>query len=390
MSNLEILVVDDDADNIRQLKQLLPAKIGEVDVHYHFGSDFDAAVELLRRRRFDILVSDIYVARESKHKKPGDADVKARALLDAIRGVRACPVILFTDGQLPEEFEGKPFVATLDKGSRRFTEELEHEITAVIATGIPGIARKMHDEIDRFAGSFLWGFLEQNWDRLKQDPNGFDEASLERIVRRRTAFQLGRLTENDGEPKEREDADPCDYYIMPPIGSHLRLGEILQSKEEGSFRVVLTPHCHLVVQQNADKPKADYLLTLKTVRATDLLAGANWGNNPEKKLRSRSSIPARELGLPEERYCFLPGFLDVPDLYCDLMQTEALAYGDIGEKWIRVAALDTPFAEALQAAFAKLFGAVGLPSLNIARVMHLTPQPQAAAGAADAAAAQAS
>ena len=55
------------------------------------------------------------------------------------------------------------------------------------------------------------------------------------------------------------------------------------------------------------------------------------------------------------------------------MQTEAIAYDDIGNRWTRVAALDTPFAEALQSSFAKLFGSVGLPLLNTDRIMHLLP-----------------
>jgi CheY-like chemotaxis protein len=380
VSVLEILVVDDDPEVIRQLEALLPDKLAEDQLLYQFETDFEAAVAMLARRRFDILISDIYVARETKHKTPIDADIKARELLAQIRGLRACPIILITDGQLPDEFKGHPFVATLDKGSAKFTEDLENTLAAMLETGIPGIARKLHEELDRHAGSYLWGFLEKNWQRLKDDPNGFDQLALERVVRRRAAFQLARLTDNDGTPQERQDADPCDYYIMPPIGSHLRLGEILRHKEDGSLRVVLTPHCHLVTQPNRDRPRADYLLTLKTVPAAQLLQDKPWGSNPGGKLRTRSSIPARDVGLPEERYCFLPGFLDVPDLYCDLMQTEAVAFADIGPTWERVAALDTPFAEALQSSFAKLFGAVGLPLLNTDRVKHLVQQPPATEG----------
>lgn len=373
MSSLEILVVDDDEEVVRQLRQLLPDKVGDTDVKYHYETSFELALELLDRYRYDILVSDIYVARDTKHKKPEDAEVKARALLETIRGRRACPVILITDGQLPEEFKGHPFVLPLDKGATTFTDDLEKAIGSLIATGIPEIARELHEEIDRYAGSFLWGFLEKNWDKLQANPNGFDREALERVVRRRASFQLARLTEHDGVAEERQVADPCDYYIMPPIGSNLRLGEILRSNDDGSFRVVLTPHCHLIVQPNQEAPRADWLLTLRTIPAADLLADKAWGGNPPSKLRNRSAIPSRDVGLPEERYCFLPGFLDVPDLYCDLMQTEAIRYADIGTSWTRIAALDAPFAEALQASFARLFGAVGLPNLNTDRIMHLLP-----------------
>lgn len=372
-----MLVVDDDAENVRQLDELLPRRIADVELSFDFETDFDEAVRRLSKTRYDILLSDIYLGRERKDKKPGDAEIKARDLVNAIRNVRACPIILFTDGLLPEEFMGHPFIATVDKGAGDFFERLSAAIEHTIATGIPMIAKKLHAELDYYAGSYLWGFLEQNYGRLNNEYSGLDAKGLERVIRRRAAFQIARLNNAEGDPEEREDADPCDYYIMPPIGKHMRLGEILKNNDNGGYCVVLTPHCYLVVQQNKQKPKADYLLTLKTVPAEELLKGKNWGKDPQSKLRNRSSIPSRDvdLGLPVDRFCFLPGFLDVPDLYCDLMQTEAIPYDEIGERWTRVAALDTPFAEALQASYATLFGSVGLPSLNTDRLKHLLPGP---------------
>jgi CheY-like chemotaxis protein len=383
LSSLDLLVVDDDEDVARQLKLLLPEKLGDLELVYDFETDFDVAVQRLKKTRYDILLSDIYLGRETKDKKPGDAEIKARELVNAIRDIRACPIVLFTDGLLPEEFQNHSFIRTVDKGAGDFPDRLSEAIEQTIATGIPLIARRLHKELDYYAGSYLWGFVEKNWDRLKEENGGLDAQGLERVIRRRAAFQIARLIDGEGSPEEREDADPCDYYIMPPIGKHLRLGEILRNKEDGSYRVVLTPHCYLVVQANKDRPKADFILTLKTVSAKDLLDGKSWGKDPSAKLRNRSSIPSRDtdLGLPVERYCFLPGFLDVPDLYCDLMQTEAIPYHEIGEPWERVAALDTPFAEALQSSHATLFGSVGLPSLNIDRVKHLLPKAPLAAAA---------
>ncbi|MDG6719223.1 hypothetical protein QCE92_13710, partial [Staphylococcus aureus] len=67
MSGLDILVVDDDPEVMRQLKALLPETAGDIPLSYQYETDFDHAVTLLARYRYDILISDIYVARETKH-----------------------------------------------------------------------------------------------------------------------------------------------------------------------------------------------------------------------------------------------------------------------------------------------------------------------------------
>ena len=153
------------------------------------------------------------------------------------------------------------------------------------------------------------------------------------------------------------------------------MGEILQSKQgDKEFRVVLTPHCHLVVQPNADAPRASFVLTIKTAVAKNLFQEYPLeGSNPTKRIKAlgqRLQSPAR-FGSPEGRYWFLPGFLDMPDLYCDFLQLESLPFETIRNDFERIAVLDTPFAEALQSCFASFYSAVGLPVLDPKSFSHL-------------------
>ncbi len=62
------------------------------------------------------------------------------------------------------------------------------------------------------------------------------------------------------------------------------------------------------------------------------------------------------------------------DMYCDFMQTESIKFEELKSDYDRVAVLDTPFAEAFQSAFLKLFSVVGLPELNLERFQHLAEQ----------------
>jgi CheY-like chemotaxis protein len=366
----EILFVDDDAEVLEQLKELLPETILEYQIAWECCGDFAQALELLQRRRFDILVSDIYRGRDKGQKNIAQGDIKAKELVDEVRQKRFCPIVLFTDGQLPAQLITRPFVWSADKAAPDFMQQLTDRLTHAVNTGLPHIARQLHDELDRYAGSYVWEFLAGRWDVLKSTQQ-FDSTVLERIIRRRAAMQLGRL---DGET-ERNTDDPVDFYIYPPLGEFMRLGEIIKEKSSGNFRVVLTPHCFLVKQPGQDMPRANYVLTTLAIPLSTLALQWKTKNAEfQDQLRRRTGMPASRVPLPDGRYCFLPAFLDIPDLYCDLLRVESIEYSRFENEFDRIAALDAPYAEALQSCFARLHGAVGVPVLNLDRVQHLRPQ----------------
>lgn len=199
---------------------------------------------------------------------------------------------------------------------------------------------------------------------------------LERIIRRRAAIQIGRIEGAAEEPVERETADPVDFYVYPPIGTSIRLGEVIRRKATNEFRVVLTPHCFLYTQPGQAAPRATHVLTTRTIPATEPHTTWKWPNKQEAietDLRKRTAFLAGSVLPPEGRYCFMPAFLDIPDLYCDLFQIESIGYQSLIDDFDRIAVLDAPYAEALQAALAKLYGAVGVPVLNLDHVKHLGP-----------------
>jgi CheY-like chemotaxis protein len=370
---LDILVVDDDPEVLQQLEALLPARIDDHDVAWEFVGEFDEALVRLRRRRYDILVSDIYRDRAGQ-KNIEAGDMRARDLVDEIRQRRFCPIVLFTDGQVPEGLVHRPFVWQGDKSAADLDAQLVARIRDAVASGLPTVARELHDELDAYAGSYVWRFLAERWEDLKSR-HGLDTELLAKIIRRRAAIQFGRLDqENPDGPIEREHGDPVDYYIYPPTSDFLRLGEIIRRKATHEIRVVLTPHCFLVKQPGSAVPRANHVLTVRTVGAEELRAAWTWDKkSSEDDLRRRTSFPAAKLNPPEGRFYFLPGFLDIPDVYCDLLQLESLAYETVADDFDRLAVLDAPYGEALQAGISRLYGAVGVPVLNPDRVRHLGP-----------------
>lgn len=370
---LHILLIEDDEENLKLLMESLPSDIENYHLQWEDCVDFKDAITRVATRRYDLVVTDIYRDRQGSRKGIDPEDDKAKDIVTQIRSKRFCPVVAFTDGSFPPSLHEGPFVKLADKS--KGNDQIIEKIRALLATGIPGIAKKLHDELDRTSGSYLWDFLEGNWERLRE--NGLAEPSvLERLVRRRAAMQIGRLDPVSDDPTEVETIEGVEYYIHPPVSDELRLGEILRHKADGSFRVVLTPHCHLTIQPGKKAPRAEYILTVKTVPAKEMLKTyPPKGGSEDKKLNSLGRMmqsPVRDNRLqPEGRYWFLPGFLDMPDLYIDFLQMESVPYGDAFGQYERYSVLDTPFAEALQSCFAKFYSAVGLPELNKNNFRHL-------------------
>ena len=249
----EILFIDDDAETIEQMKRMEIEEISGHPVAWDYCNSFDEAIERIGLRRYDIVVSDIYQDREGHRKNIQDGDVRAGNIVSKIREERFCPVVLYTDGSIPENLVEEPFVLCANKGAAS-SDELSTKISEVIATGLPVIARRLHDDIDRSTGSYVWSYVSKNWDQFHTGEET-DTKVLEGLVRRRAALQIDRISSNE---EERTTATAADYYVIPPIGRDLKLGSLLVSRVTGEYRVVLTPHCHLITQPGQQVPRADF------------------------------------------------------------------------------------------------------------------------------------
>lgn len=361
MTLLQVLLVDDDPESLHLLKESLPSEVSGHEVRWEPCNDFDEAVQRVKERRYDVVVSDVYRDREGKPKTAAAGEPRGGDIVAAIRGQRFCPILLFTDGTFPADYEDGPFLKLADKSQGN--DAIINSLAELVASGVPELAHRLHDELDRASGSYLWEFLEDNWTSL--DAGGLTAPPvLERLLRRRAATQLGRLDPNETDAAEVSVIEGAEFYLHPPISTNVRLGEILVRDDD--YRVVLTPHCHLTVQPGKTAPRADYVLTVRTVDARTLFTESPVeGSTQAKKLaslRRRLQSPA-EFGSPEGRYWFLPGFLGMKHRMADFLQMESLSYDQLRRDYKSFAVLDIPFAEALQACFVRFYSSVGLPVL---------------------------
>lgn len=377
VKKLQVLLVEDEPDDLRLFERDFPNVFSEcqIDVNIHPCGDFDEALALTANPlyRYDLIISDTY-------KGPfADRDAQVLKMIKIYRDNRFCPLVVYSSGTKPADLKETVFVVWADKGKSR---DIERAIKQILGTNIPQLARKLQDELDRSAGSYLWGFLEDNWKYL-QNHSSID--GLERLIRRRASIQLSKL---ESDCTEIKHITAADYYIMPPISKHYRLGQVLQHEKNKIIYVLLTPHCHLMVQEGQTKPRADHLLIVPTLTFDEIIKHAYtkqteggqsqfqypWGSKQEKipeKLSKHIKSPP-DLGSPNGRYWFLPGFMTIPDSYCDFMKTQSVPLAEVITDYNSLAVLDTPFAEALQSCFTLFYSSVGIPNLNPSHFMHLT------------------
>jgi hypothetical protein len=321
---VHILLVEDDPEYLELLIDTVPDEVGTGRLRWHPCDSFEDALGLLELIRFDIVVTDVY-------RGPiADRDAAAIDLLAEYRKRRFVPVVFISSGPRPSGLECSSFVLWVDKSDTN--EPVLDAVESVIDTRLPAVMRRLHDELDSEAATYIWPFIQGRWEELKSAGLCTPE-SLERLLRRRTAVQLGRLVPASSSAMEVSTVTSSDFYLMPPVsGVEFRLGDIWRHKESQDVRVALTPHCQLLVQPGKPSPKADHVLTVGTVPAGDVIATEPpKGKTAEKRLRGlgrRLQSPA-EFGTPAGRYWFLPGFLDIPDLYCDLLSVESLPLGSL-------------------------------------------------------------
>ncbi|HYM77079.1 MAG TPA: hypothetical protein VE377_13990 [Candidatus Dormibacteraeota bacterium] len=370
---LQVLLVEDDPGDLKGFTKDLPPifKQNRTEVTLHPCGDFADALTLASDplRRYDLIISDTYRGPT----KNGDADVLK--MVKSYRGLKFCPLVVYSSGVKPATLIASPFVIWADKSK---AGDIDRAITQVLKSGVPQIARKLHEELESSAASFLWPFLEQNWDAIskagKSDPD-----LVERLIRRRAAIQMGDLHHDGATFVPVLSRLGSEYYVYPKLPrAYYSLGDVLRHKQnKGDFRVVLTPHCHLFMHPGQQNPRADYVLTIKTVKATDVL-GEKIANAKKaekeakyKKLGGWTRSPAQTDRTPEGRHWYLPAFLEIPHLYADLLQMESIPYGQVAKDFDGIATLVSPYAEALQACFVSFYGSVGIPDLKVESIEDL-------------------
>lgn len=360
------LVVEDNADNARQLQEVLPGAVdlpdsAKIDLCRSFG---EARTELLRDR-YDILILDL--KDDSSSFFSSDSEPAGVKIFEELRKTRFVPVVFYTAHAQKVRSEETSFVRVVEKSED--VTRVREEVRKVLATRLPALNRQI-EEVQR---SYMWEFVSTNWKEFKERTHQADLAyllarrlaiSLEHTAKDLAVFVGGQLQATSNEKKSH----PMVMYVTPPIGPHRLAGDILLETVNAtqSYWLILTPSCDFAQE------KVHHVVLAKCERLTEQDEYKKWSfdrAHRESKSRLEDLIGDNRRSAPggpklqPERFKFLPGTFFLPDLVVDFQQLRSLGLKDLA-KLAAVASLDSPFAESVLARFARYYGRLGTPDLD--------------------------
>ncbi len=365
----QLLFVDDDAGVCERVKEYLEGEsIATPDERPQVQTltDFTEALEALEKQHFDLLILDVRVGSPDEER---EEEVGIRTL-EAIKQRRFVPVVFYT--ALPHLVQNleTPFIRVVEKEAD--PTRLLETMRSIFATQLPTVNRALIRHLETVQRDYMWDFVATHWEQFGYTP---DRASLAYLLARRLAISLSgpgirqlaqELGDVTGTATVEDQIHPMQYYVMPPIEKSLPLAGDLykgQIEAQDGYWVLLTPSCDFVVRKG--KPKVEWALMAYCVPLNELEEYRNWLNNPSKvEGELKSLLRNNRANSQPERFFFLPGAIDLPDLVVDFQQLVSLPREQM-DNLERLASLDSPFAEALLARFSRYFGRLGTPDLDL-------------------------
>jgi len=374
-----VAVVDDDVDMCRQLEEFLEGEefsFGRVDVIR--TAAFESALTLLRERKIDIVILDVYRG------GPQQGDRAGIEVLKNWCSTGFAPVILHT--ALPEGLDDvcNAFVRLVPKETGNLTR-LAQELESLFALKIPQVHRAIFEHLEASLRDYMWNFVVTNW----KDIGGLvPRPDFARLLVRRLALQFARVGVgavveqlHPGAPGGDPDPDkvhPAEYYIKPPLAADPTLGDIRLVKNGGheELFVVVWPSCDLVLRDG--KCKVDRALCARALPIAEFEEYQTWAATATPSDKATKALLAlvanNRKGTQPERYFFLPAVWDIPAVVIDFQQLEHVAVAELrGAPCLATVA--SPFAEAIGARFTRYLGRLGTPDLDAALALEAIRPP---------------
>lgn len=368
-----VLIIDDEPGVADDTVQLLngAARSGKIahEVTAVAEESFDAALEILSRGGFDLVVLDVFDQVGAEATSPSHApEPKGRTAFEQVRERKFLPIIFHT--ALPhsvEDLDNTPFVQIVSKSAPDPTGDLIRCIETCLASPFPRLQRQLQCHIDEVTREFMIEFVEENWNDLQDR-----EHDVGHLLMRRLGVSLdsgsGILTERrDGTISEPDTTPPVRYYVLPPPDDY-RMGDILirpsVCEPESSWYVIMTPSCDLV----SSHVKADSVLLTECVMLEEFDEYREWVEAAPKIAKKRQRLErllkSNASGRQRHRYFYLPKTLAVPHMMVDLQRVVHVPFAELVQ-FSKVASLDSPYAEALSHQFHCYMGRIGTPDLDL-------------------------
>ncbi len=355
---MRILYVDDDENILNDTKEILESsdisgERFEVTIH----TDFDEAILKLETDDFDLIIVDVYRGNANIE----TPDLAGIAVLDKVKNTRYIPIIFYT-GLVNKVNDFASEVVRIVRKSDG-TDVLKSEISDLAKSGLINVRKDILNYADKTIRTFFWDFIGNNWEKLK-DKVSADEILLMLVRRLSLLLSKENLSELFPDAKKGNTfVKTLEFYVFPPVSKIFETGDIL-IKNEKKY-VILTPTCEMI-QRNDSSVGVDFVLMVEAKPLKDR-------NEYEKWMKSNSKENTNELKkLMENRKStlfFLPEFPLMDSQILDFQNLITERYEKLSD-YVKIAKLDSPFAEAMLSNFIRQYERVGIPFIDTDKLIE--------------------
>lgn len=367
-----ILIEDDDQMRNDVIEFFAGHTVAGRPVEITTFADFDAALKEVAERRADLIILDVF-----RGSALDRGDTAGLQVLEALQASGFVSVVLYTAH--PEKVEDKrsPFVRLVGKDVGGI-EKLGAEVESLFGTRVPQSFRAVVEHLDTVLKEYMWGFVAASWEQL-EGISGSPE--FLRVLIRRLAASMNSdridvlvrdvFGEDPGQIAPGK-VHPAEYHIMPPLDPHsIRMGDIrVRDDEAAEYLIVVWPTCDMVVTAER-QPKTDRVLCVRAepARTAEEIGPLSASSSPSKNLIKQAKATLQnKRGTSPDRYHFVPGLCNLPDLLVDFQKVEVLPFEScLGLKC--ESSLASPFAESVSSRFLNYIGRIGTPDLDLEFVL---------------------
>lgn len=361
-----VVLVEDNADLVRQMEEYFSKRIvAGRKLHLLPELNWDNAFRAVKERKADLFILDIY---------KGDARIGGErigeSVLAEIHSNGFVPIILHTN--LPEGLEEhtNEFIRLVPKEAG--LPSLLAEIESLFATRVPQMHRALANHLDHSLRDYMWDFVVKNWNVLSPIASTpeFVRVLIQRLAISFSMSGVGAVVgevfpEMAGKPVADDTIHPAEFYIKPPIGNDPVLGDLRASKAGGAIQywVVLWPTCDMVSVAGR-VPKTDKVLCARSTPLSTFKEYTDYAANQSGGTKKRLiALLKNTRDTTPDRFHFLPGLCDIPDLVVDFQDLAFPLLNDV-RAWPSLGSLRSPQAEALSARFERYRNRIGTPDLD--------------------------
>lgn len=360
MKELKLLIVEDDINVIEMYTRDINSynKVNqEIKIVETIISDKDRALVTLKNSDnvFDGAVIDLDL------KQSGGSDSSGNDVIREVKENLRFPVFVIsgTSHNLEASLSAESsFFKVRDRDAEfDFIEEL----VAIYNTGITEILNRK-GIIEKYISDIFWNHLSNSLDLWTNDSKRKPEEKQKSLLRY-TLLHLQEYLEIT-EDSEFENYHPSEIYITPPIKPRVFTGDIVQSIEDKSNYIVLTPSCDLA----QSKAKDILLVSIEPINETiagEKIVIIKKGKLEDEKLEEAHLVLQKLIhNAYSNKYHFLPEYKDIVGGLINFQKLQSFRFKDFENRFTRIASINAGFTKDIVARFSYYYSRQGSPDFE--------------------------